>query len=300
VLKTGDYIVVGSTYAKVRSLQDWTGTRIAQATPGMPAVVTGLKAVPAFGDVFISAKNEKEARDAALGATRSEQVKSLNVVKKIDAAALGDAISAANVKELNVVIKADVQGSLESLLEAIAGLRNGEVAVKVVSSAVGDITDSDITFAKTADAMLIGFGVTAGSDVRKTANREGVLLRQYRVIYELLDDLRLALSGMLAPEVIETVVGELEILGVFKTTRSAVVCGGKIASGRLAPRLTFRVKHGQTVMGEGTLTSLQRDKQEVKEAFEGDTCGMSVATTAPIELGDHLEFFTTESHARTL
>ena len=299
-LKIGDYIVAGATYAKVRSLTDWRGQRITVATPGMPAVVTGLKAVPGFGDVYVSAKSERAARDAAMGATRREQVKTLNKVKRIDASALGEAITAANINELNVVIKADVQGSLESLLESLAALRNDEVAIRVVSSAVGDITEGDITFAKTAGAMLIGFSVSASSSVRHQASREGVQLRQYKVIYELLDDLRAALSAMLAPEVIETVVGNLEILGVFKTTKTAVVCGGKITMGRLAPKLTLRVKRGKDVLGDGKLTSLQRDKQEVKEAFDGETCGLSVATTVAIELGDHLEFYTTESHARTL
>jgi translation initiation factor IF-2 len=299
-LKTGDYLVVGSTYAKVRSLTDWRGQRIASATPGMPAVVTGLKAVPAFGDVYHTVKNEREAREATSSVARQEQAKSLRQVKRIDAAAIGDAISAAGVNELNVVIKADVQGSLESLMESLATLRNDEVAVKVVSSAVGDITESDITFAKTADAMLIGFNVGLGNGVKQQANREGVQVRQYKVIYELLDDLRKALSDMLAPEVVETVSGELEILGVFKTTKTAVVCGGKIVSGQISPKLDLRIKRGSEVIGEGKLTSLQRDKQEVKEAFEGETCGLNVATSTPIELGDHLEFYTTESHARSL
>jgi translation initiation factor IF-2 len=300
VLKAGDYLVVGSTYAKVRSLSDWHGQRIASATPGMPAVVTGLKAVPAFGDVYHTVKNERDARDAATSVTRHEQVKSLRQVKRIDAAAIGDAISAAGVKDLNVVIKADVQGSLESLLEAVAALRNDEVAVKVVSSAVGDISESDITFAKTSGAMLIGFNVGLGGGVKQQANREGVQIRQYKVIYELLDDLRKALSDMLAPEIVETIVGELEILGVFKTTKTAVVCGGKITSGQVEPKLSLRIKRGNESVGEGKLTSLQRDKQEVKEAFEGETCGLNVATATPIELGDHLEFYTTESRTRSL
>ena len=300
LLKVGDYLVSGGTYAKVRSLTDWTGKRIKQASPGMPAVVTGFKAVPAFGDVFNAAASERIARDTSASATRNEKVQSLRQVKRIDATALGEAISAASIRELNVVVKADVQGSLESLLEALASLRNNEVAIRVVSSAVGDISESDVLFAKTADAALIGFNVGSTSGVRHTAAREFVKLRMYKVIYELLDDLRAALSDMLPPEIIETVVGELEILGVFKTTKAAVVCGGKITSGRLEPRATLRVKRKKEIIGEGILTSLQRDKQEVREAFEGETCGLNVSTPATIELGDTLEFYTTESKARTL
>ena len=298
-LKTGDYLVAGATYAKVRSLGDFRGKRIHQADPGMPAVVSGFKAVPSFGDLWRSEAGEKAARDAAASVLRREQAKSLGV-KKIDASQLSAAISAGNVSELNVVLKADTQGSLESLQESLDALRNEEVAVKVVSSAVGDIAESDIAFAKTAGALLIGFNVSLSSGLKALANRESVQVRLYRVIYELTDDLREALSQMLAPEIIETVVGELEIKGVFKTTKTNVVCGGTITSGRIEPKLKFRIKRGGEVMGEGTLTSLQKDKQEAKEAFEGETCGMNVATTTAIEMGDMIEFYTVETKARTL
>lgn len=299
VLKVGDYLVAGATYAKVRSLGDFRGKRIQSAHPGMPAVVTGFKAVPSFGDLWRSEVNEKTARDAAASVLRREQAKSLGV-KKIDASQLSAAISAGNVKELNVVLKADTQGSLESLQESLDHLRNDEVAVKVVSSAVGDVAESDIAFAKTAGALMIGFNVSLSSSLKALANREGVHVRLYRVIYELTDDLRDALSQMLAPEIIETVAGELEIKGVFKTTKTNVVCGGTITSGRIEPKLKLRIKRNGEIVGEGTLTSLQKDKQEAKEAFEGETCGMNVATSVGIELGDRVEFYTVETKARKL
>lgn len=298
-LKTGDYLVAGGTYAKVRALGDFRGKRIPSAHPGMPAVVTGFKSVPSFGDQFRSVDNEKAAREAAAAVLRREQSKSLGI-KKIDASQLSAAISAGNVQELNVVVKADTQGSMESLQESLDLLRNDEVAVKVVASGVGDISESDVAFAKTAGALLIGFNISLSSGLKALANRERVQVRLYKVIYELTDDLRDALSSMLAPEVTETIVGELEIKGVFKTTKTGVVCGGTITKGRIEPKLRFRVKHGDEVMGEGTLTTLQKDKQESKEAFEGETCGMNVATTAPIEMGDMLEFFTVQTTARTL
>jgi len=298
-LKTGDYLVAGATYAKVRSLGDFRGKRIVSAHPGMPAVVTGFKAVPSFGDQFRSVDNEKAARDAASAVLRREQSKSLGV-KKIDASQLTAAITAGNVQELNVVVKADTQGSLESLHESLEHLRNDEVAVKVVSSAVGDISESDIAFAKTAGAVLIGFNVMLNSGLKALANRERVQVRLYKVIYELTDDLREALGQMLAPEVIDTVVGELEIKGVFKSTKSNVVCGGTVTGGHIEAKLKLRVKRAGEVVGEGVLGSLQKDKQAAKEAFEGDTCGLNVTTTAAIELGDTLEFYTVESKARTL
>jgi translation initiation factor IF-2 len=179
-------------------------------------------------------------------------------------------------------------------------LQNDEVAVKVVSSAVGDIAESDIAFAKTAGALLIGFHVSLGSHLKALANRERVQVRLYKVIYELTDDLREVLGSMLAPEVIETTVGELEIKGVFKITKNAVVCGGTLTSGRIEPKLQLRVLRRAEVLGEGILTSLQKDKQAAKEAFEGETCGLNVATAVAIELGDVLNFFTVVSKARTL
>jgi translation initiation factor IF-2 len=299
VLATGDYLVAGSTYAKVRSLGDFRGKRIASAHPGMPAVVTGFKNVPSFGDLWHSEVTEKAARDAAAAVVRREQAKSMGV-KKIDASLLSAAITAGNISELNVVLKADTQGSLESLHESLNQLRNDEVAVKVVSSAVGDISESDIAFAKTAGALLIGFNVGLNSGLKALANRENVHARLYKVIYELTDDLRDALSQMLAPEIIETVVGELVIKGVFKSTKSNVVCGGTVTSGRIEPKMRFRVKRSGAVIGEGTLTSLQKDKQNAKEAFEGETCGMNVATSASVELDDTFEFYKTESKSRTL
>ncbi len=299
VLTVGDYLVSGSTYAKVRSLGDFRGKRIASAHPGMPAIVTGFKAVPSFGDRWQGVSSEQEARARVAAQTRREQAKSLGI-KKIDASGLSAAITAGQVQEFNVVLKADTQGSLESLVEALAVLHNEEVAVKVVSSAVGDIAESDISFAKTANALLIGFNVALHSGLRALANREGVQVKLYRVIYELTDDLREALSSMLAPEVIETVLGRLEIKGVFKTTKAAVVCGGTVISGKIEPGLKLRVLRGKEILGLGTLGSLQKDKQSAKEAFEGETCGLNVTTGVVIELGDVLEFFTVAEKARQL
>jgi translation initiation factor IF-2 len=298
VLKPGDYLVAGSTHAKVRTLTDYRGKRLTAAHPGMPVEVTGFKAVPSFGDTYRTEISEKTAREAATASVRREQAKGL-VVKKIDASALTAAITAGNVKELNLVVKADVQGSLESLMDSLNKLHNDEVAVRVVHAGVGDINESDVNFAKTSGGLLIGFNVSLSSTLKALANRERVQVRLYKVIYELTDDLRDALSQMLVPETVETVVGELEIKGVFKITKGVVVCGGTVTSGRIEPKMRLRVKRGREVLGEGTLTTLQKDKQAAREAFEGETCGMSVATPAIIEMGDRLEFFTREERART-
>jgi translation initiation factor IF-2 len=221
-------------------------------------------------------------------------------VKKIDASDLTSAITAGLVSELNVVVKADVQGSLESLLDSLDQLRNDEVAVKVVSSAVGDVSESDINFAKASGAIVLGFNVGISSVVKQLATRESVQIRLYKVIYELLDDMRDALSQMLKPEIIENEVGKLKILGVFKTTKTVVICGGEVTSGKATAGVNVRIFRAKEQIGTGTVRNVQKEQNVVREAVEGEQCGLSVATTTPIEVGDHLEFFTTEERARTL
>ncbi|HSX14449.1 MAG TPA: translation initiation factor IF-2 [Candidatus Saccharimonadales bacterium] len=299
-LDIGDVIVSGATYGKIRSLQDYLGHRIKHATPGTPAVVTGLKAVPAFGDPFREVEDERQAKVDTVNVARQSQVKSLMGVKKIGFEEIKSAITAGKVKELNIVIKADVQGSLEALLENLGSLRNEEVGVKVVQSGLGDIAESDVTSAKTASALLIGFNVGISSPVRQLAIRENVKIQQYKVIYELLDDIRNVLSSMLSPEVIETTAAKLEILGVFKTTKTQVVCGGRVTSGKVEPNLEIKIFRAGQEVGRAKLASLQKNKQAAKEVLEGEECGLSLNTTTNIELGDELEFYTTEERSRSL
>jgi translation initiation factor IF-2 len=298
-LHVGDFIVAGSTYGKVRNLDDYRGKRIKQATPGMPAVVSGFKAVPDFGHLFVQVENEKAAKEQAVSSRRQTSIKSMVKVKKIDVEALTSAITAGETDELNVVVKADVQGSLESLLESLANLRNAEVGVKVVSSGVGDVSESDVSSAAATGALVLGFNVSTSSAVKQLANREKVNVQLYRVIYELLDDLRAILSQMLKPETIETEQATLKVLGVFKTTKAKVICGGEVTSGKLTNDLDLRIMRGKEVIGEGKITNLQKDKQESKEVVQGEQCGMSVETTTAIEVGDVLSFYTSEQRART-
>lgn len=299
-LAVGDYIVSGATYAKVRSLGDYRGKKLKGADPGMPAVVTGFKGVPDFGNVFYAVENEKAARDRSVASQRQASTKSMIKVKSIDAADLTDAISAGKIKELNVVVKADVQGSLESLLTSLSELKNDEVAVKVVSQGIGDVSESDVNFAQTAGALILGFNVSIGSAVKQLANREKVQLRLYKVIYELLDDVRSALTQMLEPEVIEVPVGELKVLGVFKTTKSEVICGGEVLTGKVEPDVQVRVKRDKEVIATGKITNVQKEQNKVKQVVEGEQCGLNVAINAKIEIDDRLEFFTTETRQRTL
>jgi translation initiation factor IF-2 len=299
-LHVGEYVVAGGTYAKVRSLADWRGKRIKVAAPGMPAVITGLKAAPAFGDVFYAVETEKLARERSVANQRQSSTKSMVRVKSIDASDLATAITAGKVQELNVVVKADVQGSLESLLSSLDELKNEEVAVRVVSSGLGDVNESDVNFAATAGAIVLGFNISLGSAVKQLANREKVQIRLYRVIYELLDDIRHGLESLLKPEVVETAVGELKILGVFKTTRTAVICGGEVTSGKAIPGALVRIMRGKEAIGAGSVVSVQKEQNKVSEAVEGEQCGLNIATSNGIQVGDVLQFYQTEERRRTL
>lgn len=299
-LNVGDVIVSGATYGKVRSLQDYRGRRIKVAHPGTPAVVAGLKAVPAFGDPFHEVTDERQAKIDTVASQRQSSIKSVLGIKKIGLEELKDAITAGKIKELNVVLKADVQGSLETLLTSLSALRNEEVGVKIVQSGLGDISETDITAAKTAGAMLLGFNVGINSNVKQLAIRENIKVQLYKVIYELLDDIRNVLSSMLSPEVIEHTQAKLEILGVFKETKGQVICGGKVTSGKVEPHLEIKINRSGAEIGRGQLASLQKNKQPAKEVLESEECGLSVNTSAKIEIGDELEFFTTEERARTL
>ncbi len=299
-LKQGDFVVAGDTYAKVRSLEDWRGKRIKHADPGMPAVITGLKSAPAFGDAYYAVANERAARDRSVANQRQASIKSMSNVKKIGVDELSSAIAAGHVQELNVVVKADVQGSLESLLTSLSALRNEEVAIKVVSSGIGDINESDVAFAATSGAALLGFNVSLTSKVKQLATHEKVEIQLYKVIYELLDDMRAGLSKLLKPEIIETVIGELKVLGVFRTTKTAVICGGEVLSGKASAPSQVRIKRAKDVVGTGTLAAVQKEQNKVSEAVEGEQCGLNVNTTATIEVDDRLEFFTTEERERTL
>ena len=199
-----------------------------------------------------------------------------------------------------MVVKADVQGSLESLISAIEQVGNDEVRAKIVSSGVGDISEKDVQAATASGAIILGFNVSINAQVNQQAKREGVDFQLYKVIYELLDDVRDWLSSMLEPETIETEHAKLKILGVFKTTKDKVVCGGKVISGKITPDLQIKIIHSGKEIGTGKLLSLQKDKQSSKEAMQNEECGLEVSTNKNIEMGDELVFYTTSKLARKL
>lgn len=301
VLRSGQYVVAGQTYGKVRTLVDFAGKPFAKAGPSTPATITGLKTLPQFGDMFSVVSNEKAARQKA-NEFKLETDKKIATANVTGVDLLNMMHREAETQTLNVVLKADVQGSLTSISDSLKLLNNDELNVKLVSSGIGNITENDIRTASSASAVVYGFNVQLPPAIKRLANRDQVSVRIFSVIYELLDNVRGELEEMLAPEVVEKTVGELEIKGIFKTTKTDVICGGKVVSGKAVPSTFVRVMRKKEQIAEAETTSVQREKQEVKEVFEGEMCGLSLKTTGKLMLqeGDHLEFFTREFVKRTL
>ena len=300
-LNNGDYVVAGGTYAKVRNLESTTKKPLAKATPSTPVLITGFKQLPEFGDEFFVAADEKTAR---LRATAEEQQRRSGGSKQdIGSGELIRMINRNNqLTEFPVIVKADVQGSLTSVIDSLKTLSNDEVAVQVVGSGVGAVSESDVHRAHTSQALIYGFNVQIPTSINRLASRDKVPVRLYSVIYELLDDAKAELTKLLSPEIVETSLGELVVKGIFKTTKTEVICGGEVIKGKLRIPAIAKVTRGDEQLAEVEVTNLKRGPQDATEVVEGEMCGLSLATTAKLDLqeNDHIEFFTREQVTRQL
>lgn len=302
MLRPGHYLVAGTAYGKVRTLLDFAGKTLKEAGPSTPVTVTGLKELPQFGDTFTIVKSEKEAR-AAVMVAKIENEKNAASTNVTSADMLKLISQKHETQELNVIVKADVQGSVTSVIDSLKLIdTNGEISLRVIGSGVGHITENDIRLASDATTIIYGFNVDLPPAVKQLASRDKVQVRLYKVIYELLDDARASMEAMLAPEVVETEVGKLTVKGVFRTLKDTVIAGGEVTGGKVATGLLARIMHDGEHVGEAEVISVQRQQQEAKEVFEGEMCGLSLKTTKKIQLeeGDKLEFFSRELVKRTL
>jgi len=314
-LKVGEYFVAGSTYGRVRTLQDFRGKPLKQAGPSTPATVTGFKEVPEFGQRIEEVKNEREAR--ALAAKHYEERVQSTAGVNITGSDLLKMMNRASEQQVaEFVVKADVQGSLTSVVDSLKMLETDEVAVKIIASGVGDINEGDIRLARDGGVIIYGFNVNLPSQIKQLAARTKTEVRLYNVIYELLDDARDTMSALLPDKIVETPVGELDIKGIFRTTRNEIITGGLVKSGKIMPKILARVHRKKDLIAEVEITSVQRDKNEAKEVFEGEMCGINLTiprtridseTNQPInqskitlEIDDRLECFTREMKKRKL
>ncbi len=300
-LKSGDFVVVGSTYAKIRNLESTDGKPIKEAGPSMPAVLTGFKELPEFGDEFSAVSGEKLARTKAQTAKSDKQSDSSR--SDLSSSDLIRIINRSNdLAELNLLVKADVQGSLVSVIDSLKSLDSEEVAVRIVGSGIGAVNENDIHLAHTSGALIYGFNVSMATNIKRLAARDKVSVRLFSVIYELIDDTKAELTKLLVPKVVEKQLGTLKVKGIFKTTKSDLICGGEVTKGKLTVPARVRVKRAKEVIGEAEAINLKRGPQDAKEVVEGEMCGVSLKTSAKIALeeGDSLEFYIQESLERTL
>ena len=300
-LKPGDFVVTGGTYAKIRNLESTDAKAITQATPSTPVVITGFKQLPEFGEEFTVAPNEKVARAEAEQTATNKHAGGNRL--DMNSTELIRIINRSNqMNELNVIIKADVQGSLTSVIDSLKALDTEEVAVRIVGQGIGAITENDIHMAHTSNAIIYGFSVSLPSGIKQLASRDKIIIRLYKVIYELIDDAKEELSNLLAPEVIETDLGRLLVKAVFKTTKTEVICGGEVTKGKLTVPALAHVTRGDERLAEVEVTNLKRGPADTKEVFEGEMCGLSFRSTSRVDLqeGDRIELFTRESVTRHL
>lgn len=296
ILKPGQFMVAGTTYGKVRTLQNFAGKAIKNAGPSTPVIVTGFKEVPQFGDQFSLVKNERTARQQT-AQNRLDQEQQMAVANVTGADLLAMINQEQTTKEFNVIVKADVRGSLTSVVDSLRLIdTGGEVRLRVVASGVGNISESDIRMAADADTVIYGFNVDLPPPVKRLATRDKVEVQIFSIIYELIDDVRTRLEDLLAPEVVETEVGALTIKGVFRTMKEQIIAGGEVTKGKVEAGVRARVIRGGEQIAEVEVESVQRQQQEAKEVFAGEMCGLSLKTEkkVAIEEGDTLEFFTRE------
>lgn len=299
-LSVGDIFVVGEESGRVRALLDDQGESIKFALPASPVEVLGAGGSPSAGDMFNVVETEAKAREIAEYRARISREKRTASGNRTTLDQMMQQLKDTELKELPIVVKADVQGSAEAISQAVDKLGTDEVCGRVVHTAVGGITESDITLAAASNASILGFNVRANSQARNLADEQGVEIRYYNVIYDLVDDMKAAMSGMLSPDLRETMLGNAEILEIFNVSKSGKVAGCKVTDGLVRRGARVRLIRDSVVIHEGELSSLRRFKDEVKEVNAGQECGMAFENYEDLKQGDVIECYEVEEIARTL
>jgi translation initiation factor IF-2 len=299
-LKRGDILLAGQAFGRVRAMQDETGKNINEAGPSIPVEIQGLSDVPNAGDDALVLPDEKKAREIAL--FRQGKFRDVKLAKQQAAKleSMFEQMAEGEVKQLPLIIKADVQGSYEGLTHALTRLSTNEVKVNVIHSGVGGITESDVNLALASKAVVIGFNVRADANARKLAEASGVDIRYYNIIYEIVDDVKAALGGLLSPEKKENILGQVEIRQVFQVPKVGAVAGCMVQTGLVRRGSRVRLLRDNVVTFDGELDSLKRFKDDVREVKEGFECGLSLKNFNDIKEGDQLEVYEVVEVARTL
>jgi translation initiation factor IF-2 len=289
-LKEGDTVVVGNTWGRVRAMFNDVGKRIKKAEPATPAEILGLNIVPQVGDTLTAVAYERQVQALLLKHRAEMEQESFLATKAVNLNNLYDQISAGRVKELNVILKTDVQGSIEPIRSSLERLGTDEVQVRIIHSATGNITESDVMLAIASKGLIIGFNVSSEEGARRLASTKGVDIRYYNVIYNLADDVDKALKGMLEPSYTEVIDGRAEVRAVFPASKGAKVAGVYVTEGKISRGASVRVRRGNEVVSDSTVSSLKRFKDDVKEVATGYECGIGIKDFNDFEIGDILEF----------
>jgi len=286
-LAAGDIVVAGATYGKLRAITDFKGKTVRKAGPSTPVAVMGLSDVPSAGDLFQVVKTEKEARNIV--AERLETIKTqAQTRKKVSLEDLFANVQAGEAKGLNLIIKADVQGSLDPIVNELNKLGEGEIGLHILHAETGNIGNNDVMLASASKAIIIGFNVQADVDARRMAEKEGVDIRLYEIIYRMTEDIEKALTGMLEPKLVEKTLGRAQVLQVFSASKFGRVAGCKVTDGELKRGAKVRLYRGTDIVYEGDLSSLRHEKEDVKEIRQGFECGVGFKSFNDIQSGDML------------
>jgi len=298
-LKVGDPVVAGASHGKIRAMVDGHGRALKEAGPSTPVEIIGLNDVPATGDILYAAANERQARqlsESVVAKGRETLLKSTQGKVSLDD--LFNQIQAGQVKDLNVVVKGDVQGSVEALRGSLEKLSNADVRVRTIHTGVGAITESDVMLASASNAIIIGFNVRPEAGAKSVAESEKVDVRFYSVIYSAIDDIEAAMKGMLDPEFEEKIMGHAEIRQIFKASNIGTIAGCYITEGRVTRNAKVRIVRDGRVIYDGTLDTLKRFKDDVREVATGYECGMLFRNYSDIKEGDKVEAYTMEEIPR--
>jgi len=299
-LKQGDIVLAGQCYGRVRAMLDENGQPVKSAGPSIPVEILGLDGTPEAGDGFVVVENDKRAREVADFRQLREREQRIKRQQAAKLDRMFESMEAGDRKTLNVVLKADVRGSLEAIQASLLDLGNEEVNVNIVSGGVGGITESDVNLAMTSESVMFGFNVRADGGARKLAENEGIDLRYYSVIYDLIDDVKSALSGMLSPEMREEIVGIAEVRDVFRSPKFGDIAGCMVVEGTVYRSKPIRVLRDDVVIYEGELESLRRFKDDANEVKAGLECGIGVKNYKDVRPGDKIEVFEVKEIARSL
>ncbi len=294
-LQAGEIVVAGIAHGKLRALTDYKGKPVKKAGPSTPVLVLGLSDVPAAGDVFTVVDSEKEAREIVH--ERLEAAKTKTQSRKASLEDLFANFKAGEAKELNLIVKADVQGSLEPIMSELEKLGKGEIGINILYAETGNIGENDVMLASASHAIIIGFNVQADVAARRLAEKEGVSIRLYEIIYRMTEDIEKALKGMLEPEIVEKVIGHAQVLAVFTASKLGKVAGCKVLDGELRRNARIRLVRSKDILYEGDLASLRHEKEDVREVRTGFECGVGFKNFTDIQVGDQLICYVMEKNA---